>query len=46
MPRALAARNMSMKVMAGGVEAKLWSKVWVLDAVELVLNHWPRLLVE
>lgn len=36
MPGALAAKNMRMKVIAGGVEAKLWSQVWILNAVELV----------
>lgn len=39
MPGALAAKNMRMKVIAGGVEAKLWSQVWILNAVELVLTQ-------
>lgn len=39
MPGALAAKNLRMKVIAGGDETKLWSEVWILDAVQLVLNH-------
>lgn len=38
MPGALAAKDRRMKVIAGGVEAKLWSKIWILNAVELVLT--------
>lgn len=39
MPGILATKNMRMKVTAGGGEAKLGRKVWIPDAVKLVLNH-------
>lgn len=47
MPKALVANNMRMKVIAEGGKAKLWSKVWILDSVELVPEQPDsKLLVE
>lgn len=47
MPEALAAKNMRMKVIAESGKAKLWSNIWILDSVELVLEPPDsKLLVE